>query len=314
VGSLHGPGALLRAWRFARFLRRERIDVVQVYFPDSTYFGVPVARLAGVRRVVRTRNNLGHWLTPLHRVLGRLLNGLTTASVANSEACRRALIEAERPRPESVVVHENGVDPSRFTAVKPLTGRPGSVRRVGVVANLRHVKGLDVLVEAAALLAAEYPETVFRVAGEGPERAALKRQAEERGVAGRFAWLGTVADIPAFLSQVEIGVLCSRAEGMPNAVLEYMAAGRAVVATAVGSTTDVLADGVHGLLVRPDDAGGLAGALRRLLDDPAQAARLGAAARQRAESHYSPAARARRFEDFYERLMDPAPLAIRPWG
>ncbi len=151
VGALHHPTTLAAAWRFARFLRRERIDVVQAYFPDSSYFGVPAAWLAGVKHRVRTRNNLGHWLTPLHRRLGRMLNVLTTRTIANCQAARQALLEAEQPRPESVLVLENGVDLRRFRDIPPLAARPTSEgKRVGVVANLRPVKGLDVFVRAAA--------------------------------------------------------------------------------------------------------------------------------------------------------------------
>src|SRR5439155_13350774 len=100
VGSLRSPATLVRAWRLARFLRRERIDVLQVYFPDSTYFGVPVGWLARVPVIVRTRNNVGHALTRLDRRLGRLLNPLTTATIANCDAARAALLDAEKPRSE----------------------------------------------------------------------------------------------------------------------------------------------------------------------------------------------------------------------
>jgi hypothetical protein len=86
VASLRHPGTLVRAWRFARFLQRERIDVLQAYFPDSTYFGVPAAWLAGVPRIVRTRNNLGYWMTPWHRRLGRLCNRVADVLVVNCEA------------------------------------------------------------------------------------------------------------------------------------------------------------------------------------------------------------------------------------
>ena len=78
---------------------RERIDVVQAYFPDSSYFGIPAAWLAGVAHRLRTRNNVGHWLTPLHRRLGRMLNVFTTQTLANCEAARQALLAAEQPRP-----------------------------------------------------------------------------------------------------------------------------------------------------------------------------------------------------------------------
>src|SRR5262249_50454679 len=264
----------------AQFLRRERIDVLQVYFPDSTYFGVPVAWLAGVPAIVRTRNNVGHWLTPLHRQLGRLLNIFTTATIANCEAARQALPQSERPAPQSVVVLENGVDLARFDAIPALDEQQRPMQRIGAVANLRHVKGLDVLVEAAARLADVHPSVTFEVAGEGPERDALQRQIAKGRLNPHFFLRGSVADVPGFLSKVDIAVLTSRAEGMSNAVLEYMAAGRAIVATDVGANRRLLADGTCGLLVSPGDGVGLAAAISRLLADPDLAGRLAAAARR----------------------------------
>jgi glycosyltransferase involved in cell wall biosynthesis len=301
VRSLHHPTTLVKAWQLARFLRRERIDVLQVYFPDSTYLGVPVGRLAGVPYVIRTRNNLGHWMTPTHRWLGRLCNRLVTVTIANCHACREALLADENPAPQSVVVLENGVDLSRFAAVPPV--RSGRLRCVGAVANLRPVKSLDVFVRAAAAVAAAHPDVVFRIAGEGELRPALARQAAELGLADRLTLPGSVRDIPAFLARLDVAVLCSRAEGMSNAVLEYMVAGRAIVATAVGGTVHLIQDGVHGLLVPPGDAARLAQAVDRLLCDPALAARLGAAARRRAQERYGREAMVRRFEAFYGDLV-----------
>ena len=340
VKSLRSPRTLLAAWKLRRFLRREQIDVLQVYFPDSTYLGVPVARLARVPAVVRTRNNIGHWLTPLHRFLGRLLNPLTTATIANCEAARDALLAAENTRPESVIVLENGVDLERFDEVPPLTPRPvrgsgiamegvarpesskgvssepsrpsktqgvppasGPLRRVGVVANLRRVKGLDVFVEAAARVVRDVPDATFAVAGEGPEREALARQAAGLGLGERFVLRGGVQDVPGFLAGIDVAVLPSRAEGMSNAVLEYMAAGRAVIATAVGANPRLIDDGVHGLLVPPEDPASLAKAIRDLLDDPGRACRLARAARRRVEAEFSRAAMVRRFQAFYEGLV-----------
>src|SRR5262249_10125049 len=102
---------------------------------------------------------------------------------------------------------------------------------------------------------------------------------------------------------VDLAVLCSRSEGASNAILEYMAAGRAVVATAVGGTPQLLEDGVHGLLVPPGNAPALATALLRLLDDPALAARLAAAARQRVRERHDARVRAGRYEALYDKLL-----------
>jgi glycosyltransferase involved in cell wall biosynthesis len=302
VRSLCRPGTLGKARRLADFLRRGRIDVLQLYFPDSTYLGVLVGRLAGVPHIVRTRNNLGYWLTPLHRRLGRLCRRLAGLTVANCEACRQAVLADEAGPPHSVVVLENGVDLDRFAAVPPLTARAGPVR-IGVVANLRPVKGLDVFVRAAAEVSRSCPDVTFEIAGEGEQRPALEQLARELGLGPRLRLLGVVEDVPAFLGRVSVAVLCSRSEGMSNAVLEYMAAGRALVATQVGANSELVQDGVSGLLVPPGDASALAAAMRRLVEDPELRVRLGSAARNRAERQYSRPVMVRRFEEFYRALV-----------
>jgi glycosyltransferase involved in cell wall biosynthesis len=175
----------------------------------------------------------------------------------------------------------------------------GPVRRVGVVANLRSVKGLETLIEAAARLAPVSSDVVWEVAGEGEHRPVLEQALREKRLAERFSLPGALADIPAFLASLAVAVLPSRAEGMSNALLEYMAAGRPIVATAVGGNGELIQNGIHGLLVPPDDAGSLARAIGRLLDNPDLACRLGSAARRRAQERYSREAMVRRFEQFY---------------
>jgi glycosyltransferase involved in cell wall biosynthesis len=308
VRSLHHPGTLIKALRFASFLRRQGVDVMQVYFPDSTNFGVTVARLAGIPHVVRTRFNLGYWMTSLDRWLGRFHSLLVDATVTNCDACRDTVIEDEWAAPESVLVVENGVDLARFLSIAPpqLAASSARPRRIGMVANLRPVKDPQLFVEAARRLVQRYRDLEFRVAGEGELRAPLERLIAEHGLQNRFQLLGRVSDIPAFLSEVDLAVLCSRSEGCSNALLEYMAAGRAICATAVGGTRQLIEDGVHGLLVPPGDAEQLAGALGRLLDEPTLAGELAAAARERVAHRYDASRRARRYEDLYERLAGTA--------
>ena len=144
-----------------------------------------------------------------------------------------------------------------------------------MVANLRPVKGVDVLVRAAALVVQSHPDVEFHVAGEGPQRPELEQLIAELGLEGRFVLHGKVTDIPAFLASLDIAVLSSRAEGMPNAVLEYMAAGRPIVATAVGGTPALLQDGVDGRLVPARKTPrALADCLVELLEQPREASRL----------------------------------------
>ena len=130
-------------------------------------------------------------------------------------------------------------------------------------------------------------------------------------MAEHFTLPGSVADVPGFLAELDVAVLCSHAEGMSNSLLEYMAAGRAIVATDVGAASELIVDGVHGLLVPPGDAQKLAEAIGSLLADRELARRLGAAARRRSQDRYSRAAMVRRFEEFYANLV-PASGGVSP--
>jgi glycosyltransferase involved in cell wall biosynthesis len=208
------------------------------------------------------------------------------------------LLADEATDPETVFVLENGTDLDRFLKLQPA---PSGARRVGVVANLRPVKGLNDFVDAARLVTARHPDVVFTIAGEGECRPALEHTAAA-GLAGRLQMPGVVDDIPTFLAGLHVAVLSSHAEGMSNALLEYMAAARPIVATDVGAARDLIVDGVHGLLVPPKDPGALAKAIARLLCDPGLARRLGEAARCRAQQKFSRTAMVRRFESFYDSL------------
>ncbi len=304
--SLHQAATFTAASKLTRFWRDHGTDVVQVYFLDSAYLGVPLAKLAGVRRVVRVRNNLGHWLTPTHRWLGRVVGRLADVTLTNCEPARQALLTAEGGPSGKVVVLENGVDLEQFTILPPAAN--GAAPRIGVVANLRPVKGVDVFVRAAAHMAAEFPTATFHIAGQGEHQAELERLIAELDLTDRVLLRGAVADVPAFLATLDVAVLPSHAEGMSNAVLEYMAAGRPIVATDVGANGHLLGGGEFGVLVPPADPVALAAGVGRLLADPVGSARLAAAARRHVHDRYSRDAMRRRFEDFYVRLVS-NPLA-----
>ena len=303
VRSLCRPSTILKAWRFARFLRRERIGVLQVHFPDSTYFGVSVAKLAGVPYIVRTRRNLGFWMTPWHRRLGRFYDRFVDATVANCEACRQAVIDQEGVAPDSVVVLPNGIDLERFADIAPFdataNGRP---RRVGMVANLRPVKAPDVFVRAAGILGPNHPNVTFQIAGVGDEQSVLQL-ARQSDIQDRLELKGHVNDIPSFLGSLDIAVLTSHSEGLSNALLEYMAAGRPIVATAVGGNVELIENGTHGLLVPPGNPKAVADAVESLLRNPQFAAQLGAAARNRAVQCYSTEVAVRRHQLLYQSML-----------
>ncbi len=301
VRKLLSRGGVRAAGRLRAFWRESRPDVVQTYFQDSSYFGVPVARAAGVKAVVRVRNNLGYALTRRDRVAGRVIRPFVSRFLTNTAAGRDAIVAGDGYAADRVVVLENGVDTQRFNRFM-LPDTTKKRVRVGCVANLRPVKNIPGLMHAAKLLLDQHPCLVFEVAGDGEQREELERLHAELGLGNRFTFRGSVSDAAAFLRTVEVAVLPSHSEGMSNALLEYMAAGRAVVATAVGANPTLIDDGRNGLIVPPSNPAALAEGVSRYLARPLMAAAFGAAARRKVEAEYSRDAMTRRFEDFFHDL------------
>jgi L-malate glycosyltransferase len=291
----------MKAYRAAKQLRElwrtNSPDILQAYFLDASYFTVPLAKRCGVRTVLRVRNNLGYWLTAKHRLFNRLIRPWVDFSLTNSEAGRETLIEHDRLPPGRVVIIENGVDVERFAHEPPRFANPV---RIGCVANLRPVKNIDGLMRAASLLLTRFPNLQFEIAGEGEQRPQLEQLARELKLDDRFRLLGSVSDVPGFLRSLDIAVLPSHSEGMSNALLEYMSAGRAIVATDVGANAKLIRDGEHGRIVPTN---GLLEGITTMIERPGEARRMAAAACQRAKDEYSRDAMRRRFEEFYQYCM-----------
>lgn len=302
--SLRHPSAIWHALKFARFLRRNRIDVLCVDLPASTQFGVPVGWLARVPRLIRTRRDLGYWMTPRERWIARCYSHLVDLTIVNSEACRRAALEIEKPRPESVVILKNDIDLRSFQSIpSPVEHSSRSRRGVGIVANLRPVKAPELFIEAAARIVRRHDDVVFRMVGKGDMRPKLEQQIATLGLTGRVELCGRVADLPAFLEELDIAVLCSHSEGMSCVLLEYMAAARPIVATRVGGAEEVIDHETHGLLVPPGNPEALADAIERLLRNRRLAVRLAEAARSRVTKEYGGPNIGKRFESLVFQTM-----------
>src|SRR5439155_24752443 len=203
-------------------------------------------------------------------LLQGIANRFTDVVIANSEAVRADTIRRERLDPAKVRVIHNGVDLTRFgdaaaaSAIRAELLSDGGGPLVVVVANLIPYKGLDYFVDAWREVLKQLPEARAVVVGEGPERRRLETRSADMSQGIHF--IGSRDDVPAILCASDLVVQASLEEGFPNAILEAMAAGRAVVATAVGGTPEAVVHERTGLLVRPRDGAALAGAIIRLLE------------------------------------------------
>src|SRR5919106_2257388 len=255
-GSIKKPNTLMQVARFARWLRRERVELVHAHDFYVTMIAVPAAKLVGVKVLVG-RLDLAHFHTAAQR---RALVACTRAAdhvVANAEAIRQMLMLEETIPASKITVIHNGLDVGRFEQRRRarLDGPLPDVGDAPIavhVANMTHpVKRHEDLIEALAILVSNGSPAHLFLVGDGERRPELEALAERLGVMSRAHFLGLRTDVPAILSRATIGVLCSTAEGLSNAVVEGMAAGLPLVVTRVGGNPDLISDGERGLLVPP---------------------------------------------------------------
>lgn len=272
--------AQLRA--FVRWCRERDIALVHTTDLYSNIFFLPGAALAGVPVRIGSRREIAAGKSLAQLALQRASYACAHHVVANAAAVATRL-RLEGVRASRISVIPNGLDLGRF---HPRPAGPAS-RTVAMVANLRPGKGHDTLIDAAPLVLSRFPDVRFELIGDGTERAALVERAATRGVSHAVAFLGHVDDVPARLAEAALFTLPSESEAFPNAVLEAMACGLPVVASAVGGIREVVQHGRTGYLVPPRSPQELADRICGLLTSPAQAAAWGAHGRALVETRYS---------------------------
>lgn len=310
VKSFKNPVSFFRLWRFARFLRREEVDIVQTHFRDSNIAGIISGKLAGVEKIISTRRNIGYWHNRLEVLILKFLKRWVTRFVANSECARTRASKIERVRPEKIEVIYNFVDLEMFKrendwegdklkeSLTASNGRP----IVTMVANLRPVKGVDVFLKSARLVLDSVPGINFIVAGEGEERKRLECICRQLKLDSSVKLIGAVSDVIPLLRVSDIGVLSSNSESLSNAIIEYMAAGLPVVCTDVGGNSELVQDGLNGFLVPSGDPGKLADAIVKLANNPDLRLKMGRESLQRAGLLFNFARTMKDYEALYLKM------------
>jgi L-malate glycosyltransferase len=312
-GGIDSPAGIYQLLRLTWFLRREKFDIVHTHDLWSNLLGVPAARLAGVPVVVSSRRDLGHfdWYRGRRRMWLRQIQNLSGVVVANASPIRDALIAEDSFAPEKLRVIHNGIDVEKFQTHLPTRSEirprlfPGLEGPLIVLVGNMHsdVKGHPWLIDCAPAVVRECPGARFVFVGDGASRINFEGRVAKLGLEKNFIFLGRRSDVPEILACSDIGTLPSRAEGLPNAVLEYLAARLPVIATRVGGNRELIEDGVTGLLVAPEDSQALSAALLRLLRDRELARRLAADGHRFAAQNFSFEKLVRDVDALYSELL-----------
>lgn len=279
----------------ARLLRSGRVAIAHFFLPGAYVIGGLAAVLARHPNSVMSCRSLNDYQAahPKASCVERFLHAKMRLLIANANPVRAQLIAEGAPPGRTLVIH-SGVDLAQLAGViDRQAGRDqfslaSDILVIVVVANLIPYKGHADLIEALGRIAAQIDgKWVLLVAGrDDGVRASLQERAAALGIAENIRWLGIVDDVLALWRAADIGVLASHQEGLPNSLMEGMALGVPMVATAVGGVNDIATDGLDAILVRPRDPSALGSALLQLILDPALRARLGRAAATRIASDF----------------------------
>jgi sugar transferase (PEP-CTERM/EpsH1 system associated) len=292
-------------FKLAKAFRQHRIHIAHTHSWATLLEGVIGAKLARVPIIIHGEHGTMKTDTKMHIYLQRLLWHTTDQVLSVSEVLRENLHTTIGFPKERIRVIANGVELSRFQSsrngvdYKARLGLPPEALTFGTVGRLVPVKAYPILLKASKLVFQQIPQAHLLIVGEGPLNDVLLQMVRKYDMADRVRFLGWRPDVPEILKALEVYVLASESEGMSNTILEAMASGLPVVATAVGGNPELVVEGETGLLVPPYHPRALASAVTKLLQDPARRLMMGEAGRHRIEKEFSLETMVRNYANLY---------------
>lgn len=302
-------------FRLMGLIGKLKIQIIQTFFEDSIF----VAYIGGVLRKPRpillsSRRDmgLGNENQPIYHRLYKLVlplvNKSFTGIIANSSNVKSYVAKREKTSISKIHVIYNGIDIETFSknsaTIPELLKQNDCDLRIGIVASLTPVKRHDCFLNAYAMLIHELKEMRFSAIffGDGVEKDHLFELANRLGISSNVIFAGAVNNVSDYLPHLDVGVLCSDREGLSNAIMEYMAAGLPVIATAVGGNVE-LVDETNGICIPAADPKSLAGALRNMAKDSALRKRLGRASLDKLRRNFSWPKTMTQLENYYQSLV-----------
>ncbi len=295
-------------YRLTRWLRSQHVSVVHTHLFTADAWGRTAAILAGVQAIFTTVHSTNEWKGSLHRGVDRLLSRFTTRIIACSEEVREVLRNRDHLPSKRVVAVPNGIDLARFQDVTPgnLFAELGISHDgclLGVVGRLHPAKGHEDLIPVLSRIRDEGSKFHCLFVGDGELRSQLEDMMKHYGLESRITFTGQRRDVPCILAALDILVMPSRWEGLPMTLLEAMAMGKAVIATAVGGIPYVIQNNYSGVLVPPRDPSTLYSRLKQLMGDENLRAHYGSRARNVVRARFSAVRTAAAYEDIYRAAL-----------
>jgi glycosyltransferase involved in cell wall biosynthesis len=295
--------------KMLRFLRENPVEIIHAYAVPVSIFGILAGLLAKTPVLILGERGRASFATIGSRIYFKLdafLGRYADCIIANSEAGRQARIRFGVD-PKKVVIVQNGLNPMRLEQKVRLTKTDLNIedgcKIIGNVARLDPIKDHLSLLKSIKLVQEEYPRVKCILVGEGLLRQQLEQFVDDISLRGNVFFMGHRDNIGDFIKLFDIAVLSSKYEGCSNFIIEAMACGKPVVATDVGGNSELVVNGLTGLLVKKEDPRALASAVLRLLKDEQLRVELGNAGQQRAKQEFMLEQMVRETERIYRKLI-----------
>ncbi len=297
-GGIYTVNGIKNIFFLRRLIKNKNISLIVTYHETSDFYGLILAKACNIP-VISSRRDMGFKTRSHHKMAYKLIGGFFDREITVCDAVKQEIVKQGWFPEKRIVSIYNGVDLREYNTcrrtcsdIKKEIGIDPAHPVVGLVANLRRIKGITYLIEAASRICKRRSDVEFLIAGSdttdmGYSISSMQTMAEKLGVSRNVHFLGRRRDVPEIISIFDVAVVASLSEGFSNTILEYMASSKPVVATTVGGNAEAVVQGETGFLVPPGDSHALAEAIWSILDDPITAQQFSTAAKKRVEEKFS---------------------------
>ena len=299
---------------FKQYCQKNNIELIQTYFRDGNIFGTIASHYAKIKYLISSRRNHGggHWHNWKWLFILKQLRRWTTLYISNSENVAEYTIRAEKVSPDKIITIMNSIKFDRFQKISPelRTEIRNELKLnedellIGLVANWREVKNIPLFLQVADKLKKKYASTKFIVIGVPPSETELNNTLNKYNIKNHISFIGPKPDIIPYLSAFDIGILCSKAEGLSNSIIEYMAAGIPSVVSRVGGNPEAIGQNAGGLVFESDSIEDFYEKLEIMITDSKLRAQLGLSAKKFANENFEYRNIVKKYEDVFTKLLN----------